>query len=121
MEQMKIEGLYEQIKFDSLDREGMIQKHLQVISEYDRLKQRSSIMEKELQRFLKENYKLRNQQITEEQVKLVLEEQIEDLQDTVFGRKSERYKNPNKPSGNSNNDSQEKPKPKPRILKPSER
>jgi transposase len=67
----------------------------------------------ELQRAIKDNYELRSQKLTDSQINLILEEQLGDLRDKMFGASSERYKKSEKPK---------EPKPaKPRVQRPSER
>lgn len=80
----------------------------------EELLERNSILEAELMRALRENYELRNSKITNEQLRLLLEEQLETLRAAEYGASSERYKKPEK---------SEKPAapPKPRVKKPSER
>lgn len=75
---------------------------------------RYSVIEAELLRVLQENYKLRDLKVDHEQIRLLLEEQVESLREAEYGASSERYKRPAK---------SEKPKtpPKPRVKKPSER
>jgi transposase len=95
-------GFSKSTKIESLSREELVKKY-QLISD-------------ELARVIKENYELRSLKITDEQLRLVLEEQLAELQDTLFGASSERYKKPVEPK------SPEPPKPpKPRVKKPSER
>ncbi|CAN5522358.1 IS66 family transposase [soil metagenome] len=78
------------------------------------LLERYSTIEAELLRALRENYQLRNLKISDEQLKMFLEEQVASLKEAEFGASSERYKKPEK---------SEKPQtpPKPRVKKPSER
>jgi hypothetical protein len=78
------------------------------------LAQRYEILYDEVQRLVRENYQLRNLQITDNQLKLITEEQIESLNQALYGASSERLKNPSQ---------EKKPKssPGPRIKKPSER
>jgi transposase len=98
MEQEKIE--FSDIKkLSSLDKGALIQRYELV---YD-----------ELQRALRENYKLRNQKVTDSQLHFVLQEQLQSLQDEIFGASSERYKKREKPK---------EPRPsKPRVQRPSVR
>lgn len=72
----------ESTKFDHLTREDLIQKN--------------SLLEGELFLAFKEIYRLKNQSLTDEQLKLVMAEQLGDLQSTIYGASSERYKKPNK-------------------------
>lgn len=80
----------------------------------EELIKRYTIVVDELSRVIKENYLLRNQKISDSQLTLIMEEQLEELRNTIFGASSERYKKPNKPK-------EPKAPPKPRIKKPSER
>lgn len=80
----------------------------------EELLQRNSILEAELARVLRELYDLRKLSITDEQLRLLMQEQLESLRDAEYGASSERYKRPVK---------QPVPQvpPKPRVKKPSER
>jgi len=80
----------------------------------DELIKRQQLLEEELQRVVRENYELRQIQISDEQLKLITAEQLSALNDTLYGTSSERYKKP------VNKKKPELP-PKPRIKKPSER
>ncbi len=86
-------------KFDHLTREDLIQKN--------------SLLESELFLAFKEIYKLKNQNLTDEQLKLVMAEQLGELQNTIYGASSERYKKSEK--------SKEPKSPLPRPKLPSER
>jgi len=79
--------------------------------------QKYSVLEAELTRVVRELYKLRNEKITDEQLRFVMAEQLDDLKNEVFGQSSERYKKPAKDSS----DNSPKAPPKTRIKKPSER
>lgn len=93
-------GFSNSTKIETFSREDLLKKY--------------QLMADELARVIKENYRLRDLKLTEEQIKLILEEQLGELQNTLYGASSERYKKPGI-----------KPKiptpPKPRIKKPSER
>lgn len=100
MEQLSFMEIPPSTKYDYLTKEEMLVRY--------------KLMEQELLRVLKENYSLRKSPITDTQLKLFLDEQINELQQTIYGQSSERYKKPeDKPK--------EKLPPKPRIKKPSER
>jgi transposase len=87
-------------KFDQLTREDLIRKN--------------SLLESELFLAFKEIYRLKNQNLTDDQLKLVLAEQLGELQGAMFGASSERYKKPvGKPK--------EPKTPAPRPKLPSER
>jgi len=75
---------------------------------------RQEILEAELQRLVRENYELRQIQLSDDQLKLITAEQIASLNETLYGTSSERYK---KPEQKKKTDLP----PKPRIKKPSER
>lgn len=81
----------------------------------EELIQRNAILEAELLRVLRELYELRKLSITDEQLKLLMQEQLESLRGAQYGASSERYRKPDKKP--------EEPKtpPKPRVKKPSER
>lgn len=80
----------------------------------DELTRRYIVIEQELTRLVKENYELRGQPITPEQLIFVIDDQVDSLKDLLFGSKSERSRNrTNKNKSNTH--------PKPRVQKPSER
>ena len=79
--------------------------------------QRYTIVEFELEQVIKENYELRQQKLSDEQLQFIIEEQLESLQNKMFGRSSERYKKPIK----DDHDSGSKAPPRSRVKKPSER
>lgn len=81
---------------------------------HEELLERYSTIEAELLRVLEENYKLRDLKTRGEQLRLLLEEQLESLRAAEFGASSERYKQPRKEEG-------PKAPPKPRVKKPSGR
>ncbi|MBK8201656.1 MAG: hypothetical protein IPK68_04830 [Bdellovibrionales bacterium] len=78
--------------------------------------QRHGILEDEVFRLVRENYSLRDQKLTAEQIKLIVAEQLTDLQASVYGASSERYKKP---------EDKKKKDPavpeKPRVKRPSDR
>jgi transposase len=78
------------------------------------LLERYGVIEAELLRVLQENYKLRDQRASGEQLRLLLAEQLEALRAAEYGASSERYKKPETTE-------REKIPPKPRVKKPSER
>jgi transposase len=80
----------------------------------EELIQRNSILEFELAQLIKELYELRGQKISDEQLQFVMQEQLDSLKGTLYGRSSERYKKPVK------KDIPKSP-PTPRVKKPSER
>lgn len=99
MEQTKLGEISKSTKLDNFSKIELIEKY--------------SVLESELSRVIKENYQLRQLQITDEQLKFIMEEQLAELRDSMFGTSSERYKKPEK---------EKNPKPpKPRVKKPSER
>lgn len=87
-------------KFDNFTRDDLIK--------------RQQLLEDENLRLVRELYELRQIQITDEQLKLITEEQLAALNNTLYGSSSERLKKPA---------TKKKPKepPQPRIKKPSER
>ena len=89
---------------------------LDCLSKQEIIKQ-YTIVESELARVVRENYELRNQRISDDQLRLILAEQLEGLTNTIYGRKSERYR---KPIRNGDDDSSDKTS-KSRIKKLSER
>ena len=100
MEQIELENRHKSSKNESRSKEDL----LQVVS----------VLESELTRVLRELYELRQLKITDEQLRLLMQEQLESLRATEFGASSERYKKPAK------NDEPKAP-PKPRVKKPSQR
>jgi transposase len=78
------------------------------------LTQRLAITEAELARVLRELYELRKLSITDEQLRLLMQEQLESLRQDQYGASSERYKKPVKKPA-------EPVPPKPRVKQPSER
>jgi transposase len=99
MDQFELSQNLTSTKFDHLTREDLIQKN--------------SVLESELFLAFKEIYKLKNQNLTDDQLKLVMAEQLGELQKAIYGSSSERYKKPDKPK---------EPKvPAPRPKLPSER
>lgn len=100
MEQLDFNKTEKSTKLDQLSREDLIIQN--------------QFLESELSRTIKEIYRLKYQDLTEEQLNLVLQEHLAELKKDIYGASSERYKKP-------------VPKPKkqeppaPRIKKPSER
>jgi transposase len=105
MQQIELDSSQKTTKFDLLSREDIIQKY--------------TIIEDELARAIREIYELRNQRITDEQLQLLMADNVESLQQTVFGRKSERYKKPVKQDGGDNGGGNKEKTP--RVKKLSER
>lgn len=99
MEQINLGEIQELTKLQSFSKLELIQKY--------------SVLEVELSRVIRENYQLRQLQITDEQLKIEMEEQLSDLRDAMFGTSSERYKKPEKDKSTN--------PPKPRVKRPSER
>jgi transposase len=99
VEQINLGEIQESTKLESFSKKELIQKY--------------SVIESELSRVIKENYQLRELKITDEQLRLVMEEQLAELRDSMFGSSSERYKKPEKEKNSG--------PPKPRVKKPSER
>ena len=99
MEQINLGEIQKSTKLEDFSKEELIS--------------RFTVLEAEYLRAIKEIYRLKNQNLTDEQLKLIMEEQLGELRDSMFGASSERYKKPEK---------QKIPgPPKPRIKKPSER
>ena len=103
MDQLGIGTIQPKSRLESLSKEQVIERCL--------------VIEDELERLVRENYELRGLQLTDSQLTLILNEQLDELKSKIFGRSSERYKKPVKPAGNEG----PKEPPKPRIKKPSER
>lgn len=79
------------------------------------LQQRIELLEFEVEQLVKENYELRKLKLSDEQLKLIVKEQLSDLQNSLYGAKSERYKKPEK------KDKAPESPAKPKVKKPSER
>jgi len=84
MEQMELNSAPKYTKLDSFSKEEIIQKY--------------SVIEDELARVVRELYLLKGQKLSDEQLRFILAEQVKSLTDTVYGKKSERYKKPVKSS-----------------------
>ncbi len=78
--------------------------------------QRLTLTEAELVRVLRENYELRNLKVTDEQIRLLMQEQLDSQREAQYGASSERYKKPVKEKTD-----EPKAPAKPRIKQPSER
>lgn len=98
-------GIFEQLpratKFEALSKEVLI----------DRL----IFVEDECARIIKELYQIRNQDLTDSQAILLLEEQLEAARGKLYGTSSERHKKPEP------KDQEFAKEPEPRVRKPSER
>ena len=103
MEQIGIGEIPKISKLESFSQQELIERYV--------------VLEGETVRLVKENYELRNQKMSDEQLQFILDEQLESLRATLYGRSSERYKKPEKPE----NKDEPKPPPEKRIKKPSER
>jgi transposase len=102
MDQLGIGNIEQKSRLESLSKEQVIQRCL--------------IVEDELERLIRENYELRGLQLTDSQLTLILNEQLDELKSKIFGRSSERYKKSAKTG-----DQGHKPPSQARIKKPSER
>lgn len=100
MEQIDLGKILESTKSDSLSRDELVQQNV--------------LLKTELATAIREISKLKNQNLTDEQLNFILTEQLAELQNTIYGTSSERYK---KPEGQK----KEKTDPLPRIKLPSER
>lgn len=99
MNQTEFSETLNSTKFDHLTREDLIQKN--------------SVLESELFLAFKEIYRLKNQNLTDDQLKLIMADQLGELKIAMYGTSSERYKK---------SDKQREPKaPLPRPKLPSER
>jgi hypothetical protein len=100
-EQMGLEiENFKTTKFSSLTKEQVVDQYL--------------LVEKELRIAIKEIYKLKQQNLSEEQLNLYFNEHFQDLQEMVFSKSSEKYKK-------SEKEKEEKKDPQTRVRKPSER
>lgn len=80
----------------------------------EELAQRLAVTEAELVRVIRENYELRKLNVTDTQIRLLMQEQLDGLRAAEYGASSERYKKPAKKD-------EPKAPPQPRVKKPSER
>lgn len=78
MEQTDLANISESTKFDSISKEELIRKY--------------TLLETELAFAIKEIYRLKNQNLTDSQLGLILAEQLGELQQKLYGSSSERYK-----------------------------
>lgn len=100
MEQIDLGNFSNSTKFDALTKEELAQQNF--------------LLHSELATAIKEIYRLKNQHLTDEQLNLALTEHLGELQHTLYGASSERYKKPE--------DKKKKTEPpKPRVKQPSER
>ena len=79
------------------------QTRLQLLSK-ESLIENCLILQDELARVVRENYRLRSEFISDLQLSLIIDEQLKDLKNKIFGSSSEKYNNPN-----LKKDSEEKP------------
>jgi transposase len=99
MEQISLGDIPKFTKLDGLSKETLITKF--------------TALEIEYQRALREIIQLKYQNLTDDQLQLIMQEQLGELRNSLFGASSERYKKPEK---------KKTPEaPKPRIKRPSER
>ena len=98
MEQIKLGNFSKFTKLDGYSKEEVISKYTSLESEYFNA--------------LKEIYRLKNQALTDEQLRLVMQERVGELTGSLFGASSEKYKKSEKPV-------KESTEPKPRVKKPS--
>src|SRR5690606_39169272 len=81
----------------------------------EELAEKNALLEAELVRVLRELYRLRNLKSTDDQLRLLMQEQLESLRAAEYGASSERDKKPVEKKKESS------PDPKPRVRRPSER
>ena len=99
----------DQINFSDIENTTKLEK----LSKEDLIKSQI-VLEREIVRLVRENSELRNLQLTDEQLKLITEEQLAAFRQALYGASSERHKKPeNKPAKIE--------PPAPRVKKPSER
>ena len=92
-------------KFERATKLGQLEKD-ELIAEF-------KLLEEEYFRAVKEIYRLKQANLTDGQLKMVMEERLGELRDAVYGASSERYKKPER---------EKNPEPpKPRVKRPSER
>ena len=73
-----------------------------------------AILENEYLRAVREIYRLKYQDLTDDQLKMVMAEQLKYFRDSLYGASSERYKKPETKKAPES-------EPKPRVKKPSDR
>lgn len=100
MQQTEFNKISKSTKFDQVSKDDLIKNY--------------QILESELSLAIKEIHRLKNQHLSEQQLKLVQEEYLEELRKALYGASSERYKK-------SPNPEKENRPPKPRIKRPSDR
>lgn len=100
MEQIDFGPQDKSTKFDRFSREELITKFTSLEDEYHRA--------------IKEIYRLKYRDLTEDQLNMVLQEHLNELNRSIYGSSSERWKKPT-------DKAKEEKAPKPRIKKPSER
>ena len=101
MQQLELGKTEKSTKFDELSRAELIR--------------HTEVLESELARAVKEVYRLKYRNLTDDQLNLVLMEHLNELRHEIYGASSERYKKPAKAPR------QETPLKAPRVRKPSER
>jgi transposase len=104
MEQIQLKSELKTTKLESWSKQEFIQNYTIVVDE--------------LERVVRENYELRSQKITDEQLHFIIAEQLESLKNSIYGKKSERWKKPVKKDGD---DGGSKTPKKPHVKKLSER
>ena len=90
----------------------------------EELLQRNAVLEFELQEVIRENCKFRNLQISDSQLQLLMQEQLEELRAKMFGRSSERHGRQSSPESLAfpeEAESAQQSTAKPRVKLPSER
>ena len=92
-------------KFEKVTQLGLLEK--------SELIEKVTVLEEECERAIREIYRLKEQALTDGQLKMVMEERLSELADALFGSSSERYKRTKK--------EKEPEPPRPRIKRPSER
>ena len=100
MSQSEFNNLNLFTKFDNLTKADLVTKYSNLEIQYFEI--------------IKENLRLKNQHLTDEQLNLIISEQLSELNGTMYGSSSERYEKPENKK-NKNVD------PLPKIKKPSER
>jgi transposase len=99
MDQIGINNNERRTRLEALSKQEVITSHVMI--------------EAELERVVRELYFLKNQKINDEQLQLIVTEQIAELKDTIYGKKSERYK---KPVNNDDDDAKKPAKQRPKKL-----
>ncbi len=102
----------ERLQFEELPRATK----LETFSKED-LISRLTVVEEEYRRAVKEIYRLKNEKLTDDQLRLIMDEKLGELKAALYSASSERYKKPAQP----NQEETSKEDSKPRVKRPTQR